>query len=270
MTRVPGAGPARAVGIAIACLATVTATPARGQHAHHGDHHAAPGMVPADEPPFEVGLSAIGGRFDQAFYAGDYVGAGLAVSWRRGPLTLHAALAAYHLRRNGAAERGIGDHALGVDALIVQAGAVRGGVTLSATLPTGDARAGLGMGHPMLMPTLWAERAGARTSLGVSLGWCGAVGGDRAHDHGAWPLVEPMCSSELMAEAHGDLALGGPLHAVGRMMLAVPLQGDATRLVATIGAGWHRPRTDTGLELQAGLAGDPFTLRALLTSALRF
>jgi hypothetical protein len=53
-------------------------------------------------------------------------------------------------------------------------------------------------------------------------------------------------------------------------MVAVPLQGDPTRVVAALGGTWRGARADTGVELQAGLAGDPFTVRALVTSALRF
>ena len=84
---------------------------------------------------------------------------------------------------------------------------------------------------------LWAARDGARTTLGGSVGWCGAINDDPAHhQHGAWPLVEPMSSSELMADLDGELAIAGRVRALARLAVAIPLQGDPDRVVAAMGS----------------------------------
>lgn len=268
------AAAARAAGLAAAALIVLVAGTAHAQHDHH--HHADHG-APADgtsraAPPrrLELGLVLVGARFDQALYEGDYAGAAIGVGWRHGRVGVRAALPAYHLRKNGASIDGIGDVTVGVDATAVHAGEITAGVTVGASLPTGDAMTGLGMGHPMLMPAAWIARDGARTSIGASAGWCGAIDGAGDHAHGAWPLVEPMSSSELMGDVRVDRALAGRLRGGARVMFAFPLQGDPTRVVAAVGGTWRGARADTGAELQAGLTGDPFTVRAVVTSALRF
>ena len=269
----PAAG-ARAglVAIAVVAVSTITAGSARAQHDHH--HHGDPapaGDAPAAVRPFEVGLALVGARYDQMLYTGDYAGVGLSVAWHRGRLGLRASVPAYHLRRNGQVIDGVGDATVGADVLAVQRGALSVGGGVTVTLPTGEQLTGLGMGHLMLMPALWASRDGGALSLGATVGWCGAIGADPAHhDHGAWPLVEPMSSSELMASVRGDVAVARRVTAGVRLLAAFPLQGDPTRVVGGVGGRWRGERTETGAEVQAGLAGDPFTVRALVTSALRF
>lgn len=264
------------VAIATLALLGLASRPALAQHDHHhhtdhADHAPAAGDAPVDEPrPFELGVIIVGGRFDQTFYEGDYAGASVGLGWRHGRVGLHVSLPAYRLRKNGATVDGLGDVTVGVDALAYRRGAVTAGVTVGASLPTGDAMAGLGMGHTMLMPLAWVSRDGARTSVGASLGWCGAIDGEGAHDHGAWPLVEPMSSSELMGDVRVDRALAGSFRGSARVLYAVPTGDDPVRVAGAIGGTWRGARADTGAELQAGLAGDPFTLRALITSAVRF
>lgn len=271
---IPARGPrAHAVAIAVAATVLLSATPVRAQHEHHHGGPPASDGEPAPRGPgrFEVSLAMIGARFEQPLYVGDYAGLALGVGWRHGRIGVHAALPAYHLRKNGAAVDGVGDAMVGVDVAAYQRGRLSAGAALAITLPTGAALTGLGMGHPMLMPGLWLTRDGAQASVGVSAGWCGSLGTDPAHhEHGAWPLVEPMTASELMADVHGDARVHGRLRASARVAIAVPLQGAANRAVGALGAAWRGRRADTGAELQAGLAGDPFTVRALLTTALRF
>ncbi|HVV81515.1 MAG TPA: hypothetical protein VHE35_00505 [Kofleriaceae bacterium] len=261
-----------AVGLAVFAALTLTVATAHAQHEHH--HMDAPpaGAADAAEPTaFQVDLSLVGATFDQMLYEGDYAGVGVGASWRYDRLSVHAAVRAYHLTRNGAAVDGIGDVTAGVDVLAYQRGTWSAGAGVSATLPTGEQYKGLGMGHPMLMPAAWAGRDDGRTMLGVSLGWCGAIGGGgTAHDHGPWPIVEPMSESELMGGVHLDRVIRGPFHAGVGVLAALPLHTDPTRVVAAIGGGWRHPRAETGVELQAGLAGDPFTVRGLVTSSLRF
>lgn len=262
-----------AAACAVAGLALGAPATARAQHEHHHGHEpAGAGEAAAVRPrPFELGVALTAARYDQDLYAGDYVGASLSAGWRRGRLGVRAALPMYHLRKNGASVDGVGDVALGVDVVAYQRGALTAGVGLGATLPTGAQMTGLGMGHVMLMPMAWLGHDRARGGIMVSAGWCGALGAEAAHhDHGPWPLVEPMSASELMAEVRGEVRLGRGLRATARADVAVPLQGDPTRALVAAGGAWHRAGTVFGAELAAGLAGDPFTLRAQVTSALHF
>lgn len=266
--RGPRAGRAISL-VVIAAIATLTAARAGAQHDHH--HGSDPAAEAASTPrPFAVELTVIGARFDQVLYRGDYVGLGLAVAWHRGRVGVSATLPAYHLRKNGAAVDGIGDVTVGVEVVAYRARALSAGLSIGSTLPTGASMTGLGMGHAMLMPALWLARDGGRASITVSAGWCRAIGAAADHEHGAWPLVAPMSRSELMTDVRGDVAVAGRLRALARLGLALPLADEPTRVIAAIGARWHGPVTQTGAELQAGLAGDPFTIRALITSAVRF
>lgn len=275
MTAMRGAVAGRIVGWVVAAVVTSTGGTAVAQHDHHHAGPARPAAAGATTTvpprPFEVGLSMTAARFDQMLYGGDYAGLGVHLGAHRGRFGARIELTAYHLRKNGAAIDGIGDLAVGVDALAYQHGALATGVGLGATLPTGAPLTGLGMGHPMLMPVAWVARDGARASLGASVGWCGAVQAEPSHHtHGAWPLVDPMSSSELTASIHGEVTVDGPFRAVAKLLVAIPLASQPTRMVAAIGGRWLGERSELGAELQAGLAGDPFTVRALVTSALRF
>lgn len=255
----------------VVVVTLVVAAPAHAQHDHHHHDGAAPTAAAPAPPPFEVGLTAVAGRFDQELYAGDYAGLTVAVGWRHGRLGVRAALPAYHLRKNGAAVDGLGDVGLAVDVVALQRGRLATGAGLSVTLPTGDMMTGLGMGHVMAMPMAWLSWSRATTTLGASAGWGGALAADASHHaHGPWPLVEPMTSSEIMGDVRVERALTGRLGGLIKATLAMPLQGDATRVTAALGARWRGPQVETGAELQAGIAGDPFTVRAVVTSAVRF
>lgn len=270
---IPLASPlaAHAGRLLVVAVALLVANPAYAQHDHHHHDGAAPTADAPAPRPFEVGLTAVAGRFDQELYAGDYAGLTVAVGWRHGRLGVRAALPAYHLRKNGAAVDGLGDVGLGVDVVALERGRLTSGAGLSVTLPTGDMMTGLGMGHVMAMPMAWVAWSRATTTLGASAGWGGALAADASHHaHGPWPLVEPMTSSEIMGDVRVERALTGRLGALLKATLAVPLQGDPTRVTAALGARWRGPQVETGAELQAGLAGDPFTVRAVVTSAVRF
>lgn len=261
---------ARAAGLSLAVATLLSAAPARAQHDHHHGDRPAPADEP-DERPFEVGLAVIGARYDQALYSGDYAGVGLAVGWHRGRFAARATVPAYHVRKNGAAVDGLGDAVVGADLSVAADGPHSGGVSVAFTLPTGDRLTGLGMGHPMFMPALWVAYDRGRASVGASLGVCTALGGDDGHHaHGAWPIVEPMSASEAMASARAEVVVASRVRAGARVLIAVPFADEPTRVVAGVGGRWRGARTETGAELQAGLAGDPFTVRALVTSALRF
>ncbi len=92
------------------------------------------------------------------------------------------------------------------------------------------------------------------------------------HVHGMQPLVEPMNMSEITWSGQGDLAIASGVSAGARVSGGVPVHslGGITRVIGALGVAWGTRRVETSAELQAGIAGDPFTIRAVFATALRF
>jgi hypothetical protein len=250
---------------AAVCLLLAVTRPAFAQH-----HHGAPSTKASPEAPFRAGVTAVAARFDTMFYAGDYQGLGVALEWRHGRFGVHAGVPMYRLQENGATHIGLGDVMLGGDVGLLARGLWRTGAALGATLPTGEAQLNLGMGHPMVMPSLWVGAGGARAQVTLSVGCGRALARLAGHEHA--PLVEPMNGSEVTAELQGEVAPWRPsLRATARLAGAVPAGVDGvTRAFGAVGATWRGVRIDTKAELQVGLAGDPFTVRGLVETAVRF
>ena len=103
-----------------------------------------------------------------------------------------------------------------------------------------------------------------------SVGFGRAIGGEAHHGHGSWPLVEPMNMEELMWNAGVSVALGKAIRAGVRTNGAIAIGSGQDRVVAGVRVVWTEGRIETAAELQTGLAGDPFTLRGLLESAVQF
>lgn len=220
---------------------------------------------------FGAAVAVVAARFDTMLYAGDYEGISPSLRWSDDRFAVVAAMPGYRVHKNGKTLYGPGDAVVHGVASIVRAGATQAGGALAVSLPTGDDQAGLGMGHVMVMPGLWASHALGRVTLGGSVGYGRALGGERDHDHGAWPLVDPMNVAEVTWSATTDVALGETLHAGVRIHGAIPTRaaGD-DRIVGGVRLGWSHGRVATAATLQAGLAGDPFTMRGVLETALRF
>jgi hypothetical protein len=79
-----------------------------------------------------------------------------------------------------------------------------------------------------------------------------------------------MNERELTWSAGGDTELGADFRAGARLAGGIPFGAGSERVVAGVRVGWDRGRVTTAAELQAGLAGDPFTLRGVVETALRF
>jgi hypothetical protein len=114
---------------------------------------------------------------------------------------------------------GLGDVTVEASAELVTAADWRAGVSLGAGLPTGDDDDGLGMGHAMLMPGLWASaqpgpwRLAGSLSLGFSVESDDAGGHDHHHGHTV-PVVNPMNRREVGGEADAGV-VGRPFIARG-------------------------------------------------------
>jgi hypothetical protein len=70
--------------------------------------------------------------------------------------------------------------------------------------------------------------------------------------------------------ASGDIALARVLRAGARVSGAVPTGDGSTRVIGGVRVLWTEGRVDTAFEMQAGVAGDPFSVRGVFETALRF
>jgi hypothetical protein len=208
---------------------------------------------------------------ENMFYGGDYQGVVAGAGWADGPFAAGASWAYYHMLRNGAEQYGVGDFVVHGQYAIVSRHEVQAGVMLAASAPTGSDTYGFGMGHPMLMPAGYGAWRDGRFVLGASFGYSrGLASGE--HVHGMAPLVEPMNMSELTWSGSGDVAIAAGVRAGARLSGGVPVGSmpGTDRVVGALRVAWGSGRVDTAAELQAGLAGDPFNIRGVVSTALRF
>lgn len=245
---------------ALVLVALAAATPVRADH----DHGA---MAPAGSS-YAAGLALVAASYDTMFYGGDYEGAIASFRWSYDRFGAAASASAYRLVGNGRTTFGLGDVVVHGQVMLAGDRALAVGLAVGLGLPTGDSRPGLGMGHPMIMPAAFVSAARGRVRLAGSAGYGRALGGD--HEHGAWPLVDPMSRSELTFSSSGDLAIAHDWQLGMRLLAAIPTSDSPVRAIGAGRVGWTAGRFDTAVELQAGLAGDPFHLRGLVQTAFRF
>jgi len=241
--------------------------------AAHADHHGMAMMGEADEPTaFDASVDLVAASYNTLTEAGDYEGVLPAVGWRHGRYGVGASLGLYRIMLNGLGEHGIGDLMVHADAMVYSHEHITTGVMMMVSVPTGEEIYGLGMGHTMLMPSLYGAWSAGRVTVNASAGFSRAIAQMEAgHDHGVWPLVDPMNMSEIAWSAGCDVALGRGVHGTVRAAGGIPvaLMGHE-RVIGAARAGWGSGRVDTALEVQAGLVGDPFTIRGLVETALHF
>jgi len=219
-----------------------------------------------------VGLAVEAAGLDSTFYVGSYQGITPSLGWMRGRFGASATISLYHLSENGRSLYGPGDAMLAGHATVVATEALHAGVALHMMAPTGSQLDGLGMGHVMAMPSAWATWRSSPMTIEASAGYGRALtdlGGEQ-HDHGPMPLVDPMNLQELTWSAGADVDIGRGVQIGGRTLGAVPLGSGLTRVIAGGRVAWGTPRISTGLAVQVGLAGNPFTIRGVLDTALRF
>jgi hypothetical protein len=205
-----------------------------------------------------------------ARYEGHYEGVRLESLWSKDAVSASAGLSAYRLVRNGLVSEGIGDLALGAQVIAWRpAEQVSLGLSLVSTLPTGEARKSLGMGHVMLAPGVFANLQAGDAALALELGYARALSTDGHEHHRDFaPLVDPMNSSELGGRLSAAARLASTLRLDAALFGAVPTTADGSaRLVAALGstveAGW----VEAHVELQTPIVGDPFTAKLVLELA---
>jgi len=145
------------------------------------------------------------------------------------------------------------------------------GAMLAVSFPTGQETLGYGMGHIMMMPMAMGSWMIDRVTLSATAGYGRALVELGNHVHGMWPLVEPMNLQEVTFGGGGDVAIAhgvqGGVHVSG----GVPVGAAGTdRVIGAARVAWGNRRLVTSAELQAGLAGDPFGIRGVIETALRF
>ena len=232
-------------------------------------------MDSADTAPrshLDAGVALVAASYSTTSYIGDYEGAIPSLVWSHGRYQLGTSLGLYRILLNGLDQSGIGDVMVHGSAVLVARHELRLGATLMVTAPTGDDRFGLGMGHPMAMPAAFGAWSLGRLTLHATAGFSRALATvDAGHDHGVWPLVEPMNMSEITWGADGDVRIGGGLHGTARATGGIPVGVPGhERVIGALRLGWGSTRVDTAAELQTGLVGDPFTIRGLVETALHF
>jgi len=253
-------------------------------HASHGDGHAGHQAEHhgtllgahhrhAHGSSYTMSLGLIAARYDARLYAGDYQGVVAGVRWARGRFGAAATVPAYRLTKNGKVVRGLGDVMAHGHVTLAARGAVAAGLMLMMSAPTGDDHAGLGMGHVMVMPEAWVAWAIPTFALIGSVGYSRALGGDNAHaEHGGgmWPLVDPMNASELPYGTTAMYALAPQLAVGARLAGAIPLDDGDHRLYGGVRVAWSAGRIDTAAEILGGIVGDPFGVRGVVETSVRF
>lgn len=228
-----------------------------------GHHHGASEV--------SLGVSLEAAEFDTRLYVGSYQGIAPSVGWMAGRIGAIAAIGLYHITENGLSRYGFGDAMVAAHVTAVATDTFDTGVALHVMWPTGSEIAGLGMGHMMAMPSLWATWRSHPITVHATGGYSRAlISLDDGHEHGLMPLVDPMNMQELTWSAGAEVELGHGVRVGGRTAGGVPIGPGATRVIGAGRVAWGTPRISTGFELQLGIAGDPFTLRGVVDTALRF
>lgn len=218
-----------------------------------------------------LGVAFQAAELDTMSYVGSYQSVTPSLGWTRGRFGANALLGLYHLDENGLSTYGIGDVMLGGHAAVIEGDAVEAGAALHVMLPTGSELDNLGMGHVMALPSLWAAWHGERLRVTVAGGYARALTSlEGGHDHGPSPLVDPMNLQELTWSAGADFEVGHQVRLGGHALGGAPLGTGHTRAIGGARVSWGTPRVSTAFELQIGIAGDPFTVRGVVDTALRF
>jgi hypothetical protein len=222
-----------------------------------------------------VSISLLAATFSPSYaammgYGGNYQGVVPAASWSRGSVSAGASWAYYRLERNGAEAYGIGDLVVHGQVSLLHAESAQAGLLAAVSTPTGHDAGGFGMGHAMAMPAAWGAWRSQWFRTNFSFGYSRALTTEM-HAHGMAPLVEPMNMSELTWSGAGDVPIAGGVLAGARLSGGIPV-GDAgtNRIVGALRVAWGAGRVSTAAELQIGLAGDPFNIRGVVSTALRF
>jgi hypothetical protein len=195
----------------------------------------------------------------------------------RGRLALRVAVPTYRIDRDAGpgAVVGPGDVAVQGTADLLAGAGWRAGVALGAGLPTGSRDDGLGMGHLMFMPGLWAAaqpgrwRLAGSLSLGASVEAGDGDGHDHHHGHTV-SVVNPMNRREVGGSLRAGHAPGRHLEMYALAVGAAPIGDGVARAAVGAGARWQVGAWSVGAEADAGVVGRPFIARGVLDLTRHF
>ena len=235
-------------------------------------------------PPEDTGATGVvagvrgeSAGFETKSYEGHYEGTALLAALETRRFRANAVLPAYRIVRNGLAAEGLGDVLLQGGVVVLRSSEPRRtlGVDLGVSLPTGEVESDLGMGHVMLLPSVWGGWQAGPLGFTARAGYARALASSgHAHHHGDGhsPIVDPMNSSELELGAVASLELGRSvaMRAGAYGALPVGISDGAGRAAALVGAGLAGRRVASEVQVHLPLAGDPFTAKLLLELRFRF
>jgi hypothetical protein len=257
--------------VALVLFGLGLAHPARAQSCH------VPPTVRDQATSVRVLASAFAASYGTGAYVGEYQGGALFGSYALWRLQLSASLPYYRIVRNGLSERGLGDVFTSLRATLLERELspidhVQLGLDLAQTLPSGDRIKGLGMGHVMLMPGLFARLMHGRTTLELGLAYGRALASGSAHDHGPWPLVNPMNLGELEHSVSALYRVTDWLIGSARLHGAVPIadKHGAAREIIGLGALAQIGPAELSLEQELPLAGNPIRSRTTVRVGASF
>jgi len=245
--------------------------------AAHADHHGmAMGSGSDTASSYSANVALVAASFspsqpENMSYGGDYEGVAAGADWAMDRYSAGVSWAYYRLLRNGAEQYGIGDLSVHGQVAVVARHDVQAGVLAAFSAPTGNETYGFGMGHPMVMPALYGMWRNGPVELAGSFGYSRAITSG-VHVHGMAPLVDPMNMSELSWSVGGNVALTPGIRAGLRASGGVPVGSmpGVDRVVGAVRVAWGSSRVETAAEVQGGFLGDPFNIRGVLSTALRF
>jgi len=250
------------LGVALAIL---------GSRSAFADHHMATTSESQPDSLFAAAIALGAASYTTKFYGGDYESIVPTLSWSRDRYAVSASLGLYRLEENGLLLYGLGDLVVSGQVRALDVDTTHAGVALAVSAPTANETNGFGMGHPMAMPSVWASTLLGPAIVSASAGYSRALASLGDHVHGMWPLVEPMNMSEITWGAGAEVAVVPDVRVSARVSGGVPIiAAGVDRVIAGVRVGWTTGRVSTAAEVQTGLVGDPFTIRGVLETALRF
>jgi hypothetical protein len=226
--------------------------------------------LPAPTPPEGTSLHLVGEAAvaDVSTGLAHWQGLGVAAAWRSRRVALRGSVTAYHLEVAGERYAGLGDVQLEARGVLIARARLDAGVGLGLGLPLGAADAGLGAGHLMAMPGLWAARRGERTTVDLSAFVHRAAGDVDAHASHHHPTggvaVNPMNPTEVGGGARLTYAATSALSPFVTGLAALPIGPGRSRGLLGGGLALRRPDTSWQLsgEVVAPVLGDPYAARA--------
>lgn len=245
------------------------AIPSSAARADHDMAHMAMSSDDAVSSSFQGGVSMIAASFAQTNFGGNYEGVMPSLGWMRGPWSASASVGLYRIYENGIEIYGPGDVMVSGTVTLFTSDALRAGISVMVSAPTGNMEQGFGMGGPMAMPAAWVAWTHHRVTLAGSGGWGGMLSGGMRDMTMA--VVDPMNQSELEWSAGADVAITRDIRGGVRMLGGIPVgEPGVDRVIGAMRVVWGSKRVETGAELQAGVVGDPFKVRGVVETSLHF